>query len=192
MLSSISPLGERARGSRWWRTTTSYVIASVIGGAALGAALGGLGGRVGGSRALVVVAAAVAVLGAALEPSARVPTWHRQVDENWLVGFRDWVYGAGYGFQLGLGTVTVVTSAVTYLTWLLELVAGSWYAGAVIGATFGLLRGLPLLAMAGAGDVATLRRRNASIVAREPAVRRVTAIGQLTAAAGLLAVAVVG
>ncbi len=36
MLSSISPLGERARGSRWWLTTTAYVVGSLLGGLALG------------------------------------------------------------------------------------------------------------------------------------------------------------
>jgi hypothetical protein len=36
MLTSISPLGERARASRWWLTTTAYVVSSVVGGLALG------------------------------------------------------------------------------------------------------------------------------------------------------------
>ena len=38
MLSSISPLGERARASRWWLTTPAYVLARWLGGLALGAA----------------------------------------------------------------------------------------------------------------------------------------------------------
>ena len=32
MLSSISPLGERARASRWWLTTAAYLIGSLAGG----------------------------------------------------------------------------------------------------------------------------------------------------------------
>jgi sulfite exporter TauE/SafE len=36
MLSSISPLGERARSSRWWVTTAAYLLGSLAGGLALG------------------------------------------------------------------------------------------------------------------------------------------------------------
>ena len=36
MLTSISPLGERARGHRCWVTTTSYVVGSTCGGLLLG------------------------------------------------------------------------------------------------------------------------------------------------------------
>ena len=36
MLSSISPLGERARNSRWWLTTTAYLLGSLAGGIAMG------------------------------------------------------------------------------------------------------------------------------------------------------------
>ena len=43
MLTSISPLGERARGNRWWQTVWWLVLGAVLGGAALGAALGALG-----------------------------------------------------------------------------------------------------------------------------------------------------
>ena len=32
MLTSISPLGERARGNRWTVTVTMYVVASLLGG----------------------------------------------------------------------------------------------------------------------------------------------------------------
>jgi hypothetical protein len=31
------------------------------------------------------------------------PSWQRQVDERWLTTYRGWVYGAGFGFQLGAG-----------------------------------------------------------------------------------------
>ena len=48
MLSSISPLGERARASRWWLTTTAYVLASTLGGVVLGLLASGTGSRFGG------------------------------------------------------------------------------------------------------------------------------------------------
>jgi hypothetical protein len=46
MLSSISPLGERARDSRWWLTTTAYVGGSLVGGLAVGGLAATLGSLV--------------------------------------------------------------------------------------------------------------------------------------------------
>ena len=43
MLSSIHPLGERARQGRWGRTVISFTIGSVVAGVLVGALLGGLG-----------------------------------------------------------------------------------------------------------------------------------------------------
>jgi hypothetical protein len=90
---------------------------------------------------LVVV---LAVVGALLD-ATHVPTSKRQVNEDWLHRYRGWVYGVGFGAQLGFGVVTVVTSAATYVAFALALLTGSMAAGAVIGFTFGALRGLSLL-----------------------------------------------
>jgi hypothetical protein len=190
MLASISPLVERAPGRLWWRTVASYLIGSVVGGAALGAGLGTLGmlHRLGGW--LLSVTAAVALVAAVADLAGRVPTRRRQVDENWLTTYRDWVTGGGFGAQLGFGAVTIVTSASTYLAWWFELASGSTLWGAVIGASFGLSRGLPLLAMSGVHDVGALRRRNAAIVTALPTARRIT-IGAELATAGLLGVAAI-
>jgi len=43
MLGSITPLGERGRGSRWGVTVSAYLMGSAVGGAALGAMLGWIG-----------------------------------------------------------------------------------------------------------------------------------------------------
>ena len=63
MLGSITPLGERGRGSRWWLTTTAYVVGSVVGGVAMGALMGAIGAAVfpsiGLTGRLVVLAVAV-------------------------------------------------------------------------------------------------------------------------------------
>jgi hypothetical protein len=190
MLASISPLVERTAGSRWWRTVTSYVIASIAGGAVLGAALGTLGRLHGMGSWLLVTTAVIAVVAALADLLGRVPSRHRQVDETWLNRYRDWVIGTGFGVQLGFGAVTIVTSASTYLTWWFELACGSTLWGAVIGASFGLARALPLLAMSGVRDPAALRRRNAAIVTSLPIARRVT-VGAQLATAGLLGVAAI-
>ena len=152
MLASIHPLGERARGNRWWLTATAYVIASVAGGALLGALLGYLG-RLGGvvvpaSPTVVgLVVAAVCAAGLILDlwaGGARLPTPRRQVDENWLGRYRGWVYGVGFGFQLGLGVVTIVTTATVYVAFALAALSQSALVGLVVGATFGLARATPL------------------------------------------------
>lgn len=156
MLASIHPLGERVRRNRWWLTAAAHVAGSAAAGALAGAVLG-LAGRI------VVLPASTATgrawLAAAILAAAAVvdlavgrgrPPWpvHRQVDDGWLPRYRGWVYGAGFGFQLGLGFVTIVTTAAVPATWLLALVVASPPAGAAVGLAFGLSRGLPVLATA--------------------------------------------
>src|SRR6267143_1292208 len=121
MLASIHPLGERARNSRWGITVTAYLLGSAAGGAGAGAAAGWL-------------VATACLLATAVELRAgglRLPTVRRQVDEDWLARYRGWVYGVGFGFQLGLGAVTIVTTAGVYLAWALALLSGSAGRGAV-------------------------------------------------------------
>ncbi len=148
MLASIHPLGERARGQNFAVTVIAYTVGSVVGAAALGALLGAAGNAAfgGGHDPLRLgVLAAAALLAALVDRSGRrVPSWHRQVNEDWLTQYRGWVYGLGFGLQLGLGVVTIVTTAAVYLTWVAAFVAGSPMLGAVVGAAFGLARALPV------------------------------------------------
>jgi sulfite exporter TauE/SafE len=151
MLSSIHPLGERARSNRWWLTVSAFVLGATAGGAALGAAAGAVGRLAGsagwsdGARAAVVAVAAAGALLADVSPRRFSPV-HRQVDERWLHSYRGWVYGVGYGAQLGVGLVTIVVTATLYLVVVLAALTGSIAAGAVVGATFGAVRGATLLA----------------------------------------------
>jgi len=153
MLSSIHPLGERAKNQRWSVTVTAHVLGAVIGGGLIGAALGsagwvlaqagiGLTSRVG----LLMVVSFTALAVDALE----WPRWlwrpHRQVDENWLTAYRGWVYGAGYGVQLGLGVSTIVTAATVYALGAFAIASGSAISGTVVGMVFGAGRGLSLIA----------------------------------------------
>ena len=62
---------------------------------------------------------------------AHLPTNHRQVNERWLDDYRGWVYGIGYGFQLGMGVVTIVTSATTYLAFLAAFLSHSVLGGLI-------------------------------------------------------------
>lgn len=164
MLSSISPLGERARHSRWWLTTAAYLLGSLAGGLAVGGIAALLGSAVPGdvraSPWTLAVVAALLVTGLVLElrDQRSVPSWRRQVDEQWLTRYRGWVYGVGFGAQLGFGLVTIITSTTTYAAVLLAALSGRLGAGLAIGATFGLVRALPSVLMAGVSDRDDLHR----------------------------------
>ncbi len=152
MLGSITPLGERGRGSRWGVTVSAYLVGSVAGGAALGAVLGWIGSplEMSANVRLVLLGTAIAA-GIAFDlglGGLRIPTTHRQVDETWRASYRGWVWGLTFGAQLALGVVTVVTTAFVYVTWLGAVLAGSVAAGALIGLAFGLARALPILTVA--------------------------------------------
>ncbi len=154
MLSSISPLGERARRARWGLTVAAYFVGSALGGAAVGS-LSALAGsllptpwRASTLAALVVAAALVA--GLVLDLRARgggLPSWRRQVDEAWLDRYRGWVYGFGFGVQLGAGVVTIVTSSTVYAVLVLAAWSGHVGVGLALGAVFGVSRALPVLAL---------------------------------------------
>ena len=184
MLSSLSPVGEASRHQRWWLTAPAYTVASLAGGALIGAVLGGLGqllaldGRIAaalsvlGAAALLGVAADRGLLGVAL------PTWHRQVDERWLTDLRGWIYGAGFGLQLGLGVLTIVTASVTYVALLAALLTGSWRGGLAVGAVFGLARAVPLLLAGRVRTPAALRRLLARVARAEGPFGRGTLVAQ--------------
>lgn len=153
MLSSIHPLGERARAHRWGATVAFHVAGAIAGGALAGAALGALGHALvalGLDRGPLLVVLGVVALGAVIIDATGWPSWlwrpRRQVDENWLVAYRGWVYGVGYGFQLGLGVATIVTAATVYALGVFVVAVASIATGAVVGAAFGAGRGLSLLA----------------------------------------------
>lgn len=156
MLGSITPLGERGRNRRWGITVTTYVIGSVLGGVAIGGSLGWLGAAAGVGDVSVAVrlgALAVAVaVGIALDlglAGLRLPTVHRQVNEDWMVRYRSWVYGLGFGVQLGLGVVTIVTTSAIYAMLLAAALSGSAATGMLIGGVFGFVRAAIVFAVAG-------------------------------------------
>ena len=89
-----------------------------------------------GSPVAAILVAALLLAGLPLDSRVaglRLPTWRRQVDEAWLGRYRGWVYGAGFGVQLGLGVVTIVTSATVYATVLLCALSGSPPVGLALG-----------------------------------------------------------
>jgi len=192
MLASISPLGERGRGQSYPITVAAYVAASTAAGALLGALLGAAGAltRPGVGAAAVVVALALAGLVAdAGVVGLRVPGPRRQVDENWLVTYRGWVYGVGFGAQLGLGFTTIVTASATWVAFACAAASGSPFAGAAIGALFGATRAIPILGNARAHEPASLYAVVRTFERARPVVARATATVQV-AGATILGVAV--
>jgi hypothetical protein len=146
MLASITPLGERGRQSTWGVTVTAFLLGATGAGAAVGAGLGAVGAVFDGREIVLAAATLVAI---ALDAFGVVPSPLRQVDERWLERYRGWVYGLGFGAQLGVGVTTVVSSAATYVTLIAALLSASAGQGALIVGCFGCVRGLTLLAAAG-------------------------------------------
>jgi hypothetical protein len=150
MLASITPLGERGRRSNWSVTVTAFLLAATAAGASAGAALGALGALALPSHPEIAVLLAAFAVAIVLDGLPRpVPGPRRQVDERWLDEYRGWVYGAGYGAQLGLGVTTVVSSAATYVAMLAAFMTASAPAGAIVLGCYGAVRGLTPLAAAG-------------------------------------------
>ena len=186
MLSSITPLGERSRRQHFAVTALFLLVGATVAGAALGAALGELGSRLpfGSSERLAVlaVAGALGLAGDLLLPGG-VPTHLRQVDERWLRRYRGWVYGLGFGGQLGVGVATVVTTSAVYLTILGEALAPSVLVGALLGAAFGGIRGASVLLAARIDTPARLLDFHRRIAALERPAARVTLAAQAIVAA---------
>jgi hypothetical protein len=161
MLTSITPLGERGRHSHWAVTVTAFGLGAVAAAAALGALMGLIGQVVLPHATSIHVRLAVlaaALAGAVLLDATREPApgTRRQVNERWLDRYRGWVYGLGFGAQLGLGVTTVVSSAATYVTLIAAFLSREPAAGALIVGCFGLVRGITPLAAARVHDTQTL------------------------------------
>jgi hypothetical protein len=188
MLASITPLGERGRRSTWGVTVTAFALGATAAGAAAGALAGTLGTVMPASPhvrlAAVLGALAVAL---ALDVLAAVPGPRRQVNERWLDEYRGWVYGLGYGAQLGLGLTTIVSSAATYAAFAAAFLAGPAGGAAIVGC-FGAIRGLTPFVAAHVRTPGQLMAVHRWIERWRGPVRRATTV----ALAALCAVALAG
>jgi len=196
MLSTITPQGEHARGHSYRATAGWFVVGASIGGACLGLLVAAgaaavrllpltASGRVwsAGVAALVCAASDCALFG------HRLPFHRRQVNERWLDGYRPWVYGAGFGWQIGTGLATYITSAAVYLVVVTGALTASPLAGLLVGVWFGLLRGLAVLLtrrVRSPRDLLAFHRRfEAALPAADRAVRGTEVVVALGAAAVL-------
>jgi len=149
MLATITPLSELGRGHRYRTTAAWFVVGGTLGGVTLGALVAVMAV---GVHALHLTPREVSTiaLGSSLVAVAtdlglrgfRLPVHHRQVNERWLDQFRPWVYGAGFGWQIGTGLATYIVTTAVYLMVLLAALIGNPWLALALGALFGLVRGL--------------------------------------------------
>jgi hypothetical protein len=192
MLSSITPIGEAGRGHRYASTARWFVVGALVGGSALGgvaaggaalvrllirpAAGAGSAGLFGehATPTLFAASALACLVAAALDCGVFgdvIPVIRRQVNERWLDQFRSWVYGAGFGFQIGAGFATYVMTAAVPALVVVSMLSASPSLAFAVCAGFGLLRGLTVLLGRSVTDPAALRRVHAGLDRWEAPVR---------------------
>jgi hypothetical protein len=193
MLSSITPLSESGRGHRYWVTVTWFIVGALLGGLTLGAvaalgalAVSGLGFSTIASAALVLLVGVVTLASDLRVGGFHLPENPRQVDRTWLDRYRPWVYGIGFGWQLGVGVATFVMSASVYLMVVVAAATGEPMLALATVTMFGLIRGLAILPAAGVRTPTDLGELHRRFERFRPASRVVALAGQI----GVLALAV--
>lgn len=197
MLSTITPFGERSRGHRYAVTATWFVAGATLGGASLGAGAAGLAlavsaaGLAAHPAGAAVAVALTAGLAAAVDSGVfgpLIPIWRRQVDDGWLGRYRSWVYGAGFGWQIGVGLATYIMTAAVFLVAALAVVTADPLIAIGICTLFGLVRGLAVLLTVRVQSPAGLRVLHRRFEELGPAARwTVIAIEVMVAVAVLAA-----
>jgi hypothetical protein len=180
MLSTITPFSERGRGHSYGATSAWFVAGASAGGASLGLLMAGLALGVQELRPGPALVGALA-LGASLATAAsdsgasgfRIPFHRRQVNERWLDQFRPSIYGIGFGWQIGTGLATYITTASVYLMIVLGALTGKPLVALAVGTGFGMLRGAAVLLTRRVTDPSLLRAFHRSFLEIGPVVGRV-------------------
>ena len=189
MLSQLTPVGEASRGYRYRTTAIWFITGAVVGGTMLGGVMAALAAAVAAldvsSVALLGIAAGLAVLAAAIDSGilgVQPPFFHRQVNEYWLGRYRAWVYGSGFGWQIGTGVTTYIMTAAVFLTIAFGALSAGPVAALLIGVAFGLTRGLAVLLTARLRTTAELFAMHRTFDALAEPVRRAVIVVQLVVA----------
>jgi hypothetical protein len=163
VLSTITPIAERRRGHRYSCTAAWYVAGALLGGLSLGSvsAVLAVGVRTSGlpsSARAAALGVVLLVVAASDSPTVRgsLPGHRRQVNEDWLDLYRPWVYGIGYGWQIGVGLATYIRTAAVYAVVVGAATSASPAFALAVGAGFGLLRGLAVYLTAGCSNAEQL------------------------------------
>ena len=100
-----------------------------------------------------------------------LPLVRRQVNDAWLARYRPWVYGAGFGWQVGVGFATyVMTAGIGVLVGLGGL-TGSPSEAVALGTMFGAVRGSTVFLTSRAANPARLRALHRWLDRIGPSVR---------------------
>jgi hypothetical protein len=127
-----------------------YVLASAIGGTLTGAALGAFGwlAQPAHRQAWLWSLLGLAVMAVLLQwRGAFRPLLQRrrQVPRRWLLSPSRLPTALAFGLVIGAGALTYLQFATTYVLAVLVVLTENTFAGAALGAVYGLVRGLPLL-----------------------------------------------
>jgi hypothetical protein len=178
VLGTVTPLGERSRNGGFLRTALLYTASSTAAAAGLGALLALTAKGISRLPVLhapaLAFAAAVGVAAFVIDVSNRadrLPHLRRQVNDAWLGRFRPTIYALGFGGQLGVAFTTHLVSAAAYAGFVLAALTQSPAAGALVGASFGLTRGLLVYLAARANDAVKLAQLHRRVLGGERRVR---------------------
>jgi MFS family permease len=178
MLSTITPVTEKARGRSYAATVPWYVLGAIAGGATLGLIAATLSVPVrsfdipsSAAVALVGVFSVVSVLSDLKVGGFQLPRHGRQVDRRWLDHYRSWVYGTGFGWQIGVGLATYIVTSAVYLTVAIAALTGSAGLAMLIGVIFGTVRGLAIFLGVRATTLEALHALHRRLHEFEPASR---------------------
>lgn len=189
MLSSITPMTEAGRGNRFSFTAAWFLVGGIVGGLTIGAV--GAAGAWALSLAeldLAVrlgLAAVIAAATASIDLGAfgvGLPIFKRQVNDAWLRRYRSWAYGAGFGWQIGVGVATYIMTAGILLMIALSILTASPLAAMAIGLTFGLVRGSAVYLGRSATTPAALGGVHERLDSLAPVSRAAAALVQVAAA----------
>lgn len=194
MLSTLTPLSERSRGHRYPVTAAWFVAGACVGGACLGGVLAAMAALAGladdrARAAAVVVGSVLTAMSDLRVARLALPRTRRQVDEGWIDRYRAWVYAGGFGWQIGAGVTTYITTAAVYLTVLAAAMTGRPTAAFMVGCGFGAARGLSLLLGARLGTPAAVRQFHARFDRLSPASVALAVAAQVAVLAGALRLA---
>jgi hypothetical protein len=193
MLSTITPMAEHGRGHRYRATVGWFVTGALLGGASLGAACAALAALYRSAAApesfTAAVVAAFAMVCAASDSllvALELPIHRRQVNEGWLDEYRPWVYGVGFGWQIGCGLATYVKTSAVYLLAVLGMLCASPKAAFAAGVLFGFLRGTSVLLARDVKSPTALRSLHRRLSSLDGVGRRTTvAVAMLTSIAAV-------
>lgn len=160
----------------------------------LGALVGLIGSMLlfgGGSEPALFVVGLLGIVGLAFDLGLfglRLPSIKRQVDDAWLYEYRGWLYGLGFGIQLGAGVFTIVASSAVYIAFLAAMLTASWQWALIVGTFFGLARAATQLPAAWGVSPKAIIRIDASLARTDRVSRNYIALAQ--AVLGLCAIGI--